>query len=130
MARVAVKVASPVALQRGFLVREGMMYDHLQGEGGAATKEFSGYGIVPPMSELLISAIAPKFFGLYVPLEDINSLIDEVVAVSDEPEAASEWVERILTMNPGEKMCGRSPILLTEDCGEPCSFQGLSHDEK
>lgn len=110
---VAAKLAMPRASARALLTNEARIYDtmprHFQ-------EDWSGFNLVSPIKyPVPVGAVAPKFFGWYLP-EDDNA--------HENTKSASEDDE-------GEERCsGRSPILLLEECGEPIRPHKFTLDER
>lgn len=109
---VAAKLAMPRAGHRAMLVNEAKTYDemprHMQ-------EEWSGYNLIKPIKyPVPVGPVAPKFFGLYAPENDLDS-------ASEAARKPKDW---------GARLTGRSPILLVEECGQPIELDQLNHDTR
>ncbi|KZT64225.1 hypothetical protein DAEQUDRAFT_732892 [Daedalea quercina L-15889] len=114
MVTVAAKRSFGNISARKFLRHEAGIFSlfprHLQ-------EEYCGYNLVTPIRyPVPVGAVVPKFYGYYVPVEDDGSVCDHTYEEYDEEDMRS--VE------------GFSPLLLTEECGEPIVPRKFSVDDR
>jgi len=100
--KVVAKVAFPERRPRSLLRNEGTVYDSFPQH---MSEEYCGWHLLSPFmhSPAPSTAIVPKFFGYYVPIDPPNAPKGKI------------WLKR-------------SPILLMEDCGSPIVAGNLDAD--
>lgn len=113
---VAAKLAYPRCTAHNLLRNEGRVYDtfpsHIQ-------EEHCGYNIVPQCRfPVPATAIVPKFFGYYLPVNARGEVVDH----GADHEKCSE-------RNPCT-VSWPSPILLMEECGQPVEPSKFTVDQR
>ena len=117
---VAAKLAFPQCSAHTLLANEGKVYSKLPRH---TQEEYCGFNIVPPCNyPVPVGAIAPKFYGYYVPMEEDGTVM----------QAYSEEKRRHRGCD-GSRPCKVewvSPILLMEECGTPVKPEKFTADER
>ena len=111
---VAAKLAHNRCTAHGLLQNEARVYDALPKH---TQEDWCGYNIVPQCRfPVPVSAIAPKFYGYYLPVDDKGNVkVNEHKNCSEDRPCTVEWP---------------SPILLMEECGNPVQPSKFTADQR
>ncbi len=111
---VAAKLAYNHCTAHGLLHNEARVYDSLPKH---TQEERCGYEVVPQCRfPVPVGAIAPKFFGYYLPVDESGKIVERKHTGCEEEDACIvPWP---------------SPILLMEECGTPVEPSELTADQK
>ncbi|PIL28844.1 hypothetical protein GSI_08890 [Ganoderma sinense ZZ0214-1] len=117
---VAAKLAFPHCTAHALLANEAKVYSELPRH---TQEEYCGFNIAPPCNyPVPVGAIAPKFFGYYVPVGEDSEAMHGYSEHKKEHRRCGEWKPC--------KVEWTSPILLIEECGEPVKPETFSADER
>ncbi|KAI1792702.1 hypothetical protein LXA43DRAFT_310913 [Ganoderma leucocontextum] len=117
---VAAKLAFPHCTAHALLANEGKVYSELPKH---TQEEYCGFNIAPPCNyPVPVGAIAPKFFGYYVPVGEDGEAAEGYGGKQEEHKGCSE--------SRPCKVAWTSPILLMEECGTPVRPEKFSADER
>ncbi|RDX52430.1 hypothetical protein OH76DRAFT_1433883 [Lentinus brumalis] len=111
---VAAKLAYDRCTAHGLLHNEARVYDSLPKH---TQEDWCGYNVVPQCRfPVPVSAIAPKFYGYYLPVDDTGNIkLNEHNDCSEDRPCRVEWP---------------SPILLMEECGNPVQPSKFTADQR
>ncbi|KAI8989006.1 hypothetical protein BD414DRAFT_415253 [Trametes punicea] len=111
---VAAKLAYPRCTAHNLLRNEARVYDSFP---KYVQEEYCGYNIVPQCRfPVPATAIVPKFFGYYLPVDERGNVLDNHHdSCSEEKPCSVKWP---------------SPILLMEECGKPVEPSKFTLDQR
>ncbi|KAI0767599.1 hypothetical protein C8Q74DRAFT_1203803 [Fomes fomentarius] len=111
---VAAKLAYNRCTAHGLLHNEARVYDSLPKH---TQEEWCGYNVVPQCRfPVPVGAIAPKFFGYYLPVDANGKIVEKKhTGCQEDYPCTVEWP---------------SPILLMEECGTPVEPSKFTADQR
>ncbi|KAI0767598.1 hypothetical protein C8Q74DRAFT_966700 [Fomes fomentarius] len=111
---VAAKLAYNRCTAHGLLHNEARVYDSLPKH---TQEEWCGYEVVPQCRfPVPVGAVAPKFFGYYLPVDENGKIIERKhTGCQEDYPCTVEW---------------SSPILLMEECGTPVDPSEFTADQR